>query len=155
MVRGSTGRGGAGGLRQLVRRLRNGEDVAIAVDGPRGPRHRVQLGVIELARVAKATIVPVAFAASRAKTLRSWDAFQIPLPFTRGAFVYGEPVTVPAASDRDAMEETRTVLQDRLDGLIARALDLATTSSAGPSRSRHAGADASSRTATQSGRDER
>src|SRR5213592_3017758 len=51
MVRGSTGRGGAGGLRQLVRRLRNGEDVAIAVDGPRGPRHRVQLGVIELARL--------------------------------------------------------------------------------------------------------
>jgi len=155
MVRGSTGRGGAGGLRQLVKSLRSGDDVAIAVDGPRGPRHRVQLGAVEVARLGEATIVPVAFAASRAKTLRSWDAFQVPLPLTRGVFVYGEPITVPAGSGRDVMEETRTVLQDRLDRLVARALDLATTRSAGPSRRRRARADASSRTAAQSGRDDR
>lgn len=64
MVRGSTGRGGASGLRGMVRCLRAGDDAAFAVDGPRGPRHVVQIGAVEAARLAGAPIVPVAFAAS-------------------------------------------------------------------------------------------
>ena len=67
LVRGSSGRGGAGGLRQMVRHLKEGLDAAFATDGPRGPRHRVQIGVIEAARLAGAPIVPVAFAASKKK----------------------------------------------------------------------------------------
>lgn len=67
LVRGSSGRGGAGGLRQMVRHLKAGLDAAFATDGPRGPRHQVQLGVIEAARLAAAPIVPVAFAASKKK----------------------------------------------------------------------------------------
>jgi lysophospholipid acyltransferase (LPLAT)-like uncharacterized protein len=67
MVRGSTGRGGMSGLRQMVRLLREGRDAAFATDGPRGPRHQVQIGVIEAARLGGAPIVPVAFAASGKK----------------------------------------------------------------------------------------
>jgi len=67
LVRGSSGRGGVGGLRQMVRHLKEGRDAAFATDGPRGPRHRVQIGVIEAARLAGAPIVPVAFAASKKK----------------------------------------------------------------------------------------
>jgi lysophospholipid acyltransferase (LPLAT)-like uncharacterized protein len=63
LVRGSSGHGGAGGLRQMVRHLREGRDAAFAVDGPRGPRHAVQIGVVEAARLGAADIVPVAFAA--------------------------------------------------------------------------------------------
>ncbi|PYS94919.1 MAG: hypothetical protein DMF50_10975 [Acidobacteria bacterium] len=68
MVRGSTGRGGAAGLKEMIRHLRAGRDTAFATDGPRGPRHRVQIGVIEAARLGGAPIVPVAFAASKKKT---------------------------------------------------------------------------------------
>jgi len=64
LVRGSTGRGGMSGLRQMVRLLRQGFDAAFATDGPRGPRHQVQIGVIEAARLGRAPVVPVAFAAS-------------------------------------------------------------------------------------------
>lgn len=67
LVRGSSGHGGAGGLRQMVRNLKSGLDAAFATDGPRGPRRRVQIGVIEAARLADAPIVPVAFAASKKK----------------------------------------------------------------------------------------
>jgi lysophospholipid acyltransferase (LPLAT)-like uncharacterized protein len=67
MVRGSTGRGGASGLKEMVRRLRDGLDAAFAADGPLGPRHRVKIGVIEAARLGRAPIVPVAFAASKKK----------------------------------------------------------------------------------------
>jgi hypothetical protein len=67
MVRGSSGRGGAEGLRQMVRNLRSGMDGAIAVDGPRGPRHHAHVGVIEAARLGRAPIIPVAFAAGGKK----------------------------------------------------------------------------------------
>lgn len=69
MVRGSTGRGGAAGLKEMIRHLRAGNDAAFATDGPRGPRHRVQIGVIEAARLGGAPVVPVAFAASKKKLL--------------------------------------------------------------------------------------
>ncbi len=67
MVRGSTGRGGVGGLKEMIGHLKAGRDAAFATDGPRGPRHRVQIGVIEAARLGGAPIVPVAFAASKKK----------------------------------------------------------------------------------------
>jgi lysophospholipid acyltransferase (LPLAT)-like uncharacterized protein len=67
MVRGSTGRGGVAGLKEMIRHVRGGRDIAFATDGPRGPRHRVQMGVIEAARLGRAPIVPVAFAASKKK----------------------------------------------------------------------------------------
>jgi len=67
MVRGSTGRGGASGLKEMVRHLRSGLDAAFAADGPRGPRHVVKIGVVEAARLGRAPIVPVVFAASKKK----------------------------------------------------------------------------------------
>ncbi len=67
MVRGSSGGGAVAGLREMIRHLRGGLDAAFATDGPRGPRHRVQMGVIEAARLGDAPIVPVAFAASKKK----------------------------------------------------------------------------------------
>jgi lysophospholipid acyltransferase (LPLAT)-like uncharacterized protein len=67
MVRGSTGRGGVAGLKEMIRHLRDGRDVAFATDGPRGPRHKVQLGAVEAARLGRAPLVPVAFAASKKK----------------------------------------------------------------------------------------
>ena len=125
LVRGSTGRGGAAGLVEMIRHLRAGRDAAFATDGPRGPRHRVQVGVVEAARLGRAPIVPVAFAASRAKRLRSWDRFQVPAPFARGVFVYGTPIAVEARADRAAMERERAGLEQALEALTARAERLA------------------------------
>ncbi len=82
MVRGSTGRGGVGGLKEMIRHLRDGRDAAFATDGPRGPRRRVQIGVIEAARLGRAPVVPVAFAASKKKPcapgMRSRSRFPSP-----------------------------------------------------------------------------
>jgi len=68
MVRGSTGRGGVAGLKEMIRHLRSDRDVAFATDGPRGPRHRVQMGAIEAARIGRAPLVPVALGLSKKKT---------------------------------------------------------------------------------------
>ncbi len=67
VTRGSTTAGAARGLRQLVKQARQGYDVAITPDGPRGPRHVAQPGAIELARLSGLPIVPVAFGASKKK----------------------------------------------------------------------------------------
>ena len=124
-VRGSTTSGGAAALRAAVRALREGNDVAFTPDGPKGPRHTVQMGVIQASRLSGAPIVPVIFAASRAKVFGSWDAFVLPYPFSRGVFVYGEPVTVPTDCGEDAMESARLTLEQRMRDLSKRAETLA------------------------------
>ena len=93
LVRGSSSRRGAAGLRGLLRHLALGHDVAFAVDGPCGPIHRVKPGVL----ACGARIVPVGVRYSRAITLRSWDRFQIPLPFSTVTIVAGEPLENPDA----------------------------------------------------------
>ncbi|MEE9219451.1 MAG: lysophospholipid acyltransferase family protein [Acidobacteriota bacterium] len=75
VTRGSTTSGGARALRQLVRLARQHYDVAITPDGPRGPRHRVQAGVIELARLSRLPIIPVAFGCSKKKTCAPGTTF--------------------------------------------------------------------------------
>ena len=66
-TRGSTTEGGAAGLREIVRRMREGYDVGFTPDGPRGPRGVAQMGAIQAARLARAPIVPVGFGASKKK----------------------------------------------------------------------------------------
>src|SRR4029450_10723050 len=63
--RGSTTEGGAAGLREVVRRVREGYCVGFTPDGPRGPRHVAQRGVVQGARLARVPIVPVGFGASK------------------------------------------------------------------------------------------
>ncbi|MBI3597196.1 MAG: lysophospholipid acyltransferase family protein [Nitrospirae bacterium] len=67
-VRGSTTRGGAAALRRLVQRARAGDLLVMTPDGPRGPRHVVQPGVVELAKLTGLPIFPVTFSASKKKS---------------------------------------------------------------------------------------
>lgn len=93
--RGSSSRAGKVGLAAVVKRLQQGWDAAFAVDGPRGPRGVPHPGALAAARSASAWVVPYAVACSRKVVLRSWDQFEVPLPFCRVAVVLGEPVTDP------------------------------------------------------------
>jgi lysophospholipid acyltransferase (LPLAT)-like uncharacterized protein len=101
VVRGSSSRGGAGALRALAASVRAGEDVAVVPDGPRGPRERLQPGLVVLASVTGAPVVPLAFAARPARRLASWDRFLVPLPFARAAVVFGKAATVARDADRE------------------------------------------------------
>ena len=91
--RGSSSRGGARGLRAIVRRLARGQDAAFAVDGPKGPRFTVLPGARAAARLSSGVLVPMGSAAPRSVTLqRTWDRFCIPLPFSRVAVRLGAPL---------------------------------------------------------------
>lgn len=124
-TRGSTTSGGMAALREIVRRIRDGWDAAFTPDGPRGPRHVVQPGVIEAARLAGAPIVPVTFAARSGRKLGSWDRFLVPRPFTRGVILYGEPLEVPRDARGEVLERLRLQLQTEMIDLERRADDLA------------------------------
>jgi lysophospholipid acyltransferase (LPLAT)-like uncharacterized protein len=113
-VRGSTTRGGLSALRGMERFFRTGANVAITPDGPQGPKHMVQIGVIELARLTGAPILPVTYSASRKKVFGSWDNFILPLPFGKVVYIWGEPFFVPRDRNKEELEEARVQLQDRL-----------------------------------------
>lgn len=105
VVRGSSSREGARGLAALVRKVRSGErDVAMAVDGPKGPYGIPKPGAAFLAERTGAWLVPMGSAMSRGKVFRrAWDRFGLPWPFTTVAVVVGEPV--PAEKLGSAIEE--------------------------------------------------
>lgn len=116
--RGSSSRGGIAGMRSLLRKAAEGWDIAFTPDGPRGPLREVQPGVILAAASTGLPILPVAIAASRAKLLRSWDRFMIPLPFSTVHIVYGEPLVVERRGD---LEAAAAELKRRLEGVEAAA----------------------------------
>lgn len=82
-IRGSSSRRGATALRELIRIMADGHDVAITPDGPRGPCYTMNPGVLILAQKAGAAVMPIRIRYSRCWQLKSWDRFQIPKPFCR------------------------------------------------------------------------
>lgn len=115
LVFGSSTRGGVAALRDALRRVRKGDSIGLAPDGPKGPRRRAKPGAILLARLTGLPIVPVTFSAAGARRLRSWDRTLVPLPFRRGVFVFGDPLRVPRDADDDAQEQARATLEAELD----------------------------------------
>ncbi len=119
VVRGSSSRGGAQGLRGLLRLVRGGCDSATAVDGPRGPFHQAKQGVLVLARLSKVPVVPLGAAGAQVYVLRkAWDQFQIPWPFSRVSIVLGAPISVTPQTDEATITEAivacETAAKERL-----------------------------------------
>ena len=94
-IRGSTSRRGRQALLELSRQARAGLHLAITPDGPRGPCHEIQEGILSLSQVTGLLIVPLGCEAGRKVRFKSWDRFQLPWPLTRCDFVFGEPMAVP------------------------------------------------------------
>lgn len=121
-VRGSSSRGGGPAFRQLLRLARGTLDLVVTPDGPRGPRHELKEGVIQLARLSGRPVVPMALASSRGHRFASWDRFLLPYPFARLVFVYGAPLYCRKEDDpqrfrqqlEQAMKETQLIAEQRL-----------------------------------------
>lgn len=94
-VAGSTNKGGAAGLRGLLRALASGKHVCLTPDGPRGPRRVAAPGVAQLAALSGARVIPCGVSTSRAVALKTWDQMRLALPFGHGILVMGAPITVP------------------------------------------------------------
>jgi len=120
LIRGSTSRGAGRALLGIVRTLRDGHDVAVTPDGPRGPRHRFAPGAVIAANRAGAPIVPAVAHVDRYWQLRTWDGFMIPKPYARITIAYGEATHVSSPTPREAAQEA-----PRLEKMMADAYELA------------------------------
>ena len=120
-VRGSSSRGGAEGLRALARALREGHSVVVVPDGPRGPSETVKPGVVALARLTAAPVVPLALGASSEWRTRSWDGFRVPKPFARCVVRFGDPVRVARPAGRRADPSPRKEIEAALREVTWRA----------------------------------
>ena len=110
-VRGSSSRRGPQALREMISWAERGRDLAITPDGPRGPCYQVQDGVISTAQLTGLPILPVSYHLNWKLRPKSWDRFQVPLPFARCRIRTGEIVRVP----REATESERETLRRKLE----------------------------------------
>jgi lysophospholipid acyltransferase (LPLAT)-like uncharacterized protein len=102
---------GLGALILLAEKVKEGRDVGITPDGPRGPCYELQPGLLKLAQLTGGAIVPVRVEYSRALRFKTWDAFLLPLPFSRVKVIFEPLVSVPRKLDETAFEEQRLALQ--------------------------------------------
>ena len=117
---GKAEKGGAAAMRGLLRLLRRGDVVALTPDGPRGPKRAMQPGAAHLAAVSGIAVVPIAARLRPALRLRSWDRMLLPLPFSSGAILCGQPIAIARPEEAEGSLRVAAAL---------RALDRAATRS--------------------------
>ena len=116
-VRGSSGRTGGKAARRLLQTAKT-HDIIVTPDGPRGPRRIMSRGVVYLASRSGNAIVPTAYACENAWEIQgSWTTQTIPKPFSKVAFVAGDPISIPPDLDRDGIEIHRETVQREMNAL--------------------------------------
>jgi len=109
-IRGSSSKGGLKALKGAFMALKNGRDIGITPDGPRGPRHSVANGVVIIAQKKNVPLITMNVKASSAWRMSSWDKFSIPKPFCRLDFYYSDPFYVTDES----LESAKEMIKERL-----------------------------------------
>ena len=144
-VRGSSTRGGVGGLKGLIRAARRGLDLGVTPDGPRGPNRELKRGALAAARMTGLPLVPVGVGVTSAWRIGSWDELLVPKPFSTVRVAYGRPSFVPRHAGQAEMDEVIGSLKSRLSHLSAQVGDAAP-----PGEGRHAAAGELGNTASLS-----
>lgn len=111
LVRGSTTRGGARALKDLMKRLKSPGIIAITPDGPTGPYRTLKIGAVILAHRTNVPIIPMSAYTNKPRFLKSWDRFHVVIPFTKCVLMYGEPVHIERDLNETELEEKRKHLE--------------------------------------------
>jgi lysophospholipid acyltransferase (LPLAT)-like uncharacterized protein len=116
-VRGSSSKRGPQAMLELKSWAERGYDLALAPDGPRGPCYHVHDGVISLAQLTGYPIIPFGFYARQKIVIKSWDKFQIPLPFSLCEMNSAKPIYIPRDANEADREKSRKQLEDTLKAI--------------------------------------
>ncbi len=113
---GSTSKGGTEAMREMIKLINDDKfDCAITPDGPRGPKYKIQPGVISLAQSTGAPIIPLTYDVKWKFKLKSWDGFYVPLPFNYGVVMFADPIFVPQDISDVQKESYLNGLQETMD----------------------------------------
>lgn len=116
-ARGSSTRGSVGAVVEMIRLMRANCPTGFTIDGPKGPRYVAKMGAVLLAKKTGHPILPFTITPARFWQVKSWDAFQVPKPFTRALVQIAPPLFVPADADEEMLNARRDELQLALDDL--------------------------------------
>lgn len=116
VFRGSASEGGAVALLDMIKDDASG-DLALTVDGPRGPVEKVKPGAVALASESGLPIVPITVKCDRAWLLKTWDRFIVPKPFSAVTVEMGRHISVPPAVDKGDLQSYSDRLREELNGL--------------------------------------
>ena len=105
---------GLAALIMMAEKVKEGRDIGITPDGPRGPLYQLQPGIIKLGQLTGGTIVPVRVEYSRAIRFKTWDQFLLPLPFSKVRVIFEPTVTVPRKMTEEEFEDHRRRLQQAM-----------------------------------------
>ena len=110
-------KGGAKAFIKMVKSINRGESIAITPDGPKGPKEKVKDGVIKLAQVTGAPIVPLVWSTKKRKSITSWDNFLIPYPFSKGLYLFGRPIYINRDLSEKNFEKKKMQVENELNHL--------------------------------------
>lgn len=118
-IRGSRRRKGTEATLKLIEKLEQGDNIAITVDGPKGPSRVVKKGIINIAKISQVPIVPMTWYSTSKFFLKfdSWDNFRFPIWWMKTIALYGDPIYVPQDCDDEGIEFYRKQLEDAMHKL--------------------------------------
>jgi lysophospholipid acyltransferase (LPLAT)-like uncharacterized protein len=127
VIRGSAAKaskrkGGVEAMRAMARHIEHGGSICMTPDGPSGPRMRAKLAPVQLAKLAGAPLIGVAWSTRNRRMFKSWDRFMLPFPFGSGALVWSDPIAPPSPNaDAAEIERVRAKLEQEMNRIAAEA----------------------------------
>ena len=117
IIFGSSMKGGAKAFIKMIKSINRGESIAITPDGPKGPKEKVKDGIIKLAQVTGAPIVPLVWSTNKSNSMTSWDNFLIPYPFSKGLYLFGRPIYINRDLSEKNFEKKKMQVENELNHL--------------------------------------
>ena len=108
-------------MQLMVDAVNGGSALAITPDGPRGPRHEMKMGAVRAAQRTNVPLVLAGIAMEKKKHLRSWDAFEVPMPFSKIAVHYSDPIMVPGELTGEPLDRFKKTMEEMLNQLTMNA----------------------------------
>lgn len=121
IVQGSSDKSPVRALVNAIQRMKSGGDIGFTVDGPKGPFHKVKPGALYLAKKMNACIIPLTFSSRPSFSMRSWDKYMIPAPFSKAVLIFGKPYRLSADSDEKTIQKECINLENILNSMTLRA----------------------------------
>lgn len=120
VIRGSSTRGGAKAMVEMIRVMKQNKTMGFTIDGPRGPRYVVKPGAALLAKKTGNPILPFIIEPAKYIAIGSWDRLQMPRPWSKAKIIYGKPIYVAPDAGDEELAQKLAELQAALDGLVER-----------------------------------
>lgn len=124
LIRGSSHIGGKEAMQVMTETVTEGMSIAITPDGPTGPMHRMKMGAVRLAQKTHVPLVLCGIAMKRKKHIRSWDKFEIPMPFSKAAVAYSDPIFISEELQGEPLNALLAEFENQMNALTRTAESL-------------------------------